>query len=67
MNKETRQFVWGIILLIVCTYGTFSFYLDLKIHLANGITMGQLAWDLSLIALEAFGAFMGGCYVLKNI
>lgn len=67
MNKETRQFIWGIILLLICTHGTFSFYEDLKVHLANGITVGQLVWDLSLIGLEAFGTLMGGYYILKNI
>lgn len=66
MNKETRQFIWGLILMVVCTYGTFSFYSDLKTHLAFGTTVGQLVWDVFMVALEAFGVFMGACYVLKN-
>lgn len=67
MNKESRQFIWGLILVPLCTYGTIYFGLDLRDHITEGTTIKQLAFDLSGFALELFGAISGGHYIVKNI
>lgn len=67
MNKETRQFIWGLILVPICSYGTIYFGLDLRDHLVEGTTVTQLVFDLSGFALELFGVIAGGCYIVKNI
>jgi len=67
MNKETRQFIWGLILLSMCSYSLLSFWLGLQEHLVVGITVGQLVWDLIMIASQVFGLYQGGRYILKNI
>ena len=67
MNKETRQFIWGLILVPLCTYGTIYFGLDLRDHITEGTTVAQLTFDLGGFALELFGAIAGCCYIVKNI
>lgn len=53
--------------MVICSYGLLSFGLDLRDHLAIGITLPLLAWDLVMIALQAFGIYQGAVYILKNI
>lgn len=67
MNKETRQFIFGLILIVLCSNALLSFGLDLRDHLAVGATVAQFTWDLSMCLLEGAGVFIGFGYILKNI
>ena len=61
MNKETRQFIWGILLILF-----FGFVLAINYHnYVNDIIFS--IWDYLLIPLYLYQMFVGGTYIHKSI
>jgi len=61
MNKETRQFIWGLILLFISTVAV-------AIHMAeihNGTWTGGV--NYFLLTASALGLIPAAYYVFKNI
>ena len=60
MNRETRTFIWGMMLLIVCGVGA-------AIHVVNLINGSfDYGWDWVLFAFSAVGAILGGVNIAKT-
>jgi len=61
MNKETRQFIWGLVLLLVCGIGV-SIHLN---NIANGTWPGGINYLYSFL-FSIVGCIAGFYYVIKN-
>jgi hypothetical protein len=61
MNKETRTFIWGLILLLLCTTG-FSIHL---IEMVNG-TWKCNAWQMFLFIGTTLGMIIGAIKVSRT-
>jgi|TARA_R110000787_G_scaffold285497_1_gene401411 hypothetical protein len=61
MNKETRNFIWGLILVLVCGSGVAIHIIQLK----SGIIYTWYEW--TILALCAYGLVSGGIRVSKSI
>ena len=57
MNKKTRTFIWGLILIIVCCIGLSSV-------VAKGDFTSYATWVKAI--LIGFGAFSGGVKINKT-
>lgn len=61
MNKETRTFIWGLILLLICTTG-FSIHL---IEMVKGIWECN-AWQMFLFIGTTLGMIIGAIKVSRT-
>jgi hypothetical protein len=61
MNKETRTFIWGILLVLVCGSGLAIHIIQLK----SGMHYTWYEWILLIGCL--YGTIAGGFYICKTI
>lgn len=61
MNKETRIFIWGVLLILFCSIGVGIHTLNLR----NGITYTWYDWVLASSCL--LGVVSGGVCVYKTV
>ncbi len=61
MNKETRTFIWGLVLMFVCGSGLAIHIIRLK----NGIGYDWVEWTLFCGCL--YGTIAGGVRVFKTV
>jgi hypothetical protein len=61
MNKETRTFIWGLVLMFVCGSGLAIHIIRLK----NGIGYDWVEWTLFCGCL--YGTITGGVRVFKTV
>lgn len=60
MNKETRQFIWGILLVIMCSYGF--------VYGTNKMNHGDFStWNCLFTLSQLYCIVMGGYYIYKGI
>jgi len=70
MNRDTRTFLWGLILLTVCGHYFSELMIELKTNINNISTL--ITWDFiksrqgaKLITI-VFGMFSGGHKIVKT-
>ncbi len=63
MNKETRQFIFGLLCVIVCTVGLWLGIRDMR----ASITMQSFIGNFLFCMLELISILIGIYYILKNI
>lgn len=63
MNKETRQFIFGILGIICCSLGLIFGLRDMH----NSLTLGDLMLNFLFCILELVGIIISSFYVFKNI
>ena len=61
MNKKTRTFIWGLLLIIVCGIGSAIHVVQLK----NGMHYTWYEWTLFAGCL--YGAIVGNFHIYKTI
>ncbi len=61
MNKETRTFIWGLLLILICGKGLSIHIIELK----SGMTYTWYEWVLFIACL--YGTIAGGNYVFKTV
>lgn len=62
MNKQTRIFVWGVVLVLSCTVG-LSLHL---IEMVNGVWEISV-WKLTLLIGTTLGVLAGGISIYKSL
>ena len=63
MNKETRQFIFGIIVTISCLVGLVFGLCDLH----NSLTLRDFVFNFLFCMLEFIGIVTGAYFILANI
>ena len=63
MNKETRQFIFGIIGVFLCGTGLMLGLRDMH----NSLTLGSLMENFLFCIVELIGIIVSCYYILKNI
>lgn len=63
MNKETRQFIFGFFILIICAIGLLIGMLDMRLS----VTTSSFMYNFAFCILEIFGIITGAYYIFKNI
>jgi len=61
MNKETRTFIWGVIMLLLCT-SAFMIHL---IEMANGTWICN-AWQIFLFIGTTLGMIIGAIKIIRT-
>jgi len=61
MNKETRSFIWGLMLVLICGSGVAIHIIQLEIG------MNYTWYEWTLLAFCAYGVVSGGIRVFKTI
>ena len=61
MNKETRSFIWGLLLVLICGSAVATHIIQLE----SGINYTWYEW--TLLALCVYGVGTGGIRVFKTV
>jgi len=61
MNKETRSFIWGLILFLLCGSGFAIHIIEIKI----GKSIDWYDWALMIFII--YGLISGGCRIFRAV